>query len=68
MNAKFALLTLPAIAGIFAIGDGQHNPRSAGPAGDVGDMFKRQCASCHFAPDLRFRSDRAWLDQIKRTA
>jgi len=34
----------------------------------AGEVFKRQCASCHVPPDLRFRADQAWLRQIKQTA
>ena len=31
-------------------------------------LFKRKCQSCHTVPDTRHELDRAWLDQIKRTA
>ena len=35
---------------------------------DAGQVFVRRCSSCHQAPDLRFATDRAWLDQVNRTA
>lgn len=31
-------------------------------------LFKRKCQSCHTVPDTQHELDRAWLDQIKRTA
>jgi uncharacterized membrane protein len=35
---------------------------------DVATMFKARCAGCHAVPDVGLRTDRAWLDQVKRTA
>lgn len=37
-------------------------------ASDAAELFASRCASCHTVPDSRFESDRAWLDQVKRTA
>jgi hypothetical protein len=34
----------------------------------IGAKFQTNCMHCHRPPDLRFRTDRAWLDQIHRTA
>jgi cytochrome c2 len=34
----------------------------------AGEVFQARCASCHTVPDPALRTDRAWLDQIKRTA
>jgi hypothetical protein len=31
-------------------------------------QFGASCADCHQPPDLEFSTDRAWLDQVKRTA
>jgi hypothetical protein len=31
-------------------------------------FFRGRCASCHTIPDLGLRADRAWLDQVNRTA
>ena len=39
-------------------------PEQAG----AGLLFKFRCLSCHQAPDLNFATDRAWLDQVNRTA
>lgn len=46
--------------------DAQDAPEK--PAPDVAAMFKRRCAGCHTVPDVGLRTDRAWLDQVKRTA
>jgi mono/diheme cytochrome c family protein len=35
---------------------------------EAGRTFQAQCLSCHTPPDLRLATDRAWLDQVKRTA
>lgn len=29
--------------------------------------FRARCVSCHQPPDLAFRTDVAWLDQVNRT-
>jgi len=34
----------------------------------AGHSFRESCITCHQAPDLRFATDRAWLDQLNRTA
>ena len=34
----------------------------------IGDNFRRNCLHCHQPPDLQFATDRAWLDQVHRTA
>ncbi len=31
-------------------------------------VFEKRCANCHVPPDLRFATDRTWLDQVRRTA
>ena len=35
---------------------------------DAGAKFQQNCISCHQPPDLALATDRAWLDQINRTA
>ena len=30
--------------------------------------FRKTCLHCHQGPDLRFSTDRAWFDQLHRTA
>lgn len=32
------------------------------------EMFRDNCIVCHQPPDSQFSTDRAWLDQIHRTA
>jgi len=34
----------------------------------AGLLFQKNCISCHQPPDLKFATDRAWLDQLNRTA
>ncbi len=34
----------------------------------AGTTFRKTCQHCHSVPDLRFETDRTWLDQVKRTA
>lgn len=31
-------------------------------------LFAERCSSCHFTPDVRYPSDRIWVDQIRQTA
>lgn len=35
---------------------------------EVGDRFRKTCMHCHQSPDVRFATDRVWLDQVRRTA
>ena len=32
------------------------------------EQFQANCLTCHQPPDVRFATDRAWLEQITRTA
>ena len=38
------------------------------PPPDAGRLFLARCAACHSIPDPALRTDRAWLDQVNRTA
>jgi hypothetical protein len=40
----------------------------AGHADEPAAQLFRRCTSCHQPPDAEFATDRAWLDQIRRTA
>ena len=46
--------------------------RTAKPDSDrlaeAGRLFEKNCISCHRPPDMGDVTDRAWLDQINRTA
>jgi mono/diheme cytochrome c family protein len=35
---------------------------------EAGKVFQQRCINCHQPPDVNFATDRAWLDQINRTA
>ncbi len=35
---------------------------------DIATMFRSRCANCHAVPDIKLATDRAWLDQVNRTA
>jgi cytochrome c551/c552 len=35
---------------------------------EMGARFRQGCMSCHQPPDKNFATDRAWLDQVNRTA
>ena len=50
-----ALLWLPALA-------------AADERAEAGKGFSQRCINCHQAPDLNYSTDRAWLDQVNRTA
>ncbi len=45
-----------------------HQEPTPSKIADAGLMFKKMCASCHVAPDLRFEVDKAWLGQLAQTA
>ena len=40
----------------------------AGAPDSAGEMFAQRCANCHPVPDPKIATDRAWLDQVNRTA
>lgn len=50
-----ALLCLPAFA-------------RADEKAEAGKAFSQRCINCHQPPDLNYSTDRAWLDQVNRTA
>ena len=50
-----------------AIGWADEEPKPEGAAAARG-VFEKRCASCHVVPDLRFATDRAWLERIRSTA
>jgi hypothetical protein len=35
---------------------------------EAGARYQKSCMACHVPPDLRFPTDRAWLEQIRETA
>ena len=41
---------------------------TATAAETAGAQFQANCLNCHQPPDLNFATDRAWLEQINRTA
>lgn len=54
LGAAFALLDAP--------------PSRAGAPESSARLFSERCASCHTVPDPKIATDRAWLDQVNRTA
>jgi hypothetical protein len=71
MRTNSALAFL-GIAGLTLVGFNVPKPQHQVPvthqAANVGEMFKKKCASCHVAPDLRFDVEKAWLGQVRETA
>ena len=41
---------------------------TAAEIAEAGVKYRKTCLHCHEAPDLRFETERAWLDQVNRTA
>ena len=41
---------------------------TAAEVAEAGVKYRKTCLHCHEAPDLRFETERAWLDQVNRTA
>ncbi len=58
--AVLAFLAWPA----FAVAQEKDTPKQV----DVARIFQHNCRSCHTVPDLRQELDRAWLEQVHRTA
>ncbi len=57
------------IAGVLGLLSAQvASAQTEAEMAEVGKRFQRSCMHCHQPPDLQFATDRAWLDQIKRTA
>jgi len=51
--------------GVVSAECGEPTPRAVSIAGAA---FRKTCQHCHSVPDLRFETDRMWLDQVQRTA
>ena len=60
LAASLSVIALTALSGVGNAQDG----------GDVKSarLFENRCASCHTVPDVRFETDKAWLDQVLETA
>lgn len=41
--------------------------QDAAQIADAGAKYRKGCITCHQPPDLRFATDKAWLDQVMRT-
>jgi len=61
MMVRFGI-TLIAITTVTAPAVAQTDVQAAG------QTFRTRCLSCHQPPDTSLAMDRAWLDQIQRTA
>ncbi len=61
---KSRMFTVVAVFALLTPARAQTNSQVA----EAGQTFKQRCQSCHQAPDLNFATDRAWLDQVNRTA
>ena len=63
------MLKIPLIvAAIALLGAGSAAAQSDALVAKIGAKFQRNCTHCHQPPDLQFATDRAWLDQVHRTA
>ena len=58
--ASLGLLALPALAVA-------REAETFGRA-EAAKLFRRSCRGCHTLPDVAEPLDRAWLDQVRRTA
>ena len=60
------VLPLIGLGAAFALMDAP--PSRAGGPESAGTLFSQRCANCHTVPDPKIATDRAWLDQVNRTA
>jgi len=63
--------SIPVVLGLLLGGAALFAPDrvAAGPDEvDAAGLFRARCATCHTVPDPALRTDRAWLDQVHRTA
>ena len=75
MNMRFLAIATPAILVLSAAAHAQRPQHGQPPGakmaqeeGRAGVLFRENCLACHQAPDLKFPTDRAWLNQVKDTA
>ncbi len=63
------MVRISLIAAAFALfGANRAAAQSDALVAESGAKFQRNCTLCHQPPDLQFATDRAWLDQVHRTA
>lgn len=66
MTSRFVPIVGLGLAAVgIAVPSGHFEPQHGGP--DVDAMFKKNCASCHVRPDVRFKTDKAWINRIAGT-
>ena len=63
------LSMLSALVSLFVYATAGHAAEpTAAEVAEAGVKYRKTCLHCHEAPDLRFETERAWLDQVNRTA
>ena len=63
------LSMLSALVSLFVYATaGRAAEPTAAEVAEAGVKYRKTCLHCHEAPDLRFETERVWLDQVKRTA
>lgn len=55
-------------AAAFLEGDAAAQDAAGAKKPAAAALFEERCATCHTVPDPEIRTDRAWLDQVHRTA
>ena len=68
---RIASLCLAGAAASLALASFAGAPAEDPPARDrvdPGRYFRTNCAACHAVPDPAIATDRAWLDQVRRTS
>ena len=68
MNVIGQRTTVSLLAAAGLVSTGQLVSQSPAAIRSAGQIFQKSCARCHVIPDPDNRTDRAWLDQVKRTA
>ena len=64
---KLSMLSALVSLSVYATAVRAAEPTAAEVA-EAGVKYRKTCLHCHEAPDLRFETERAWLDQVNRTA
>ncbi|MHC5011232.1 MAG: hypothetical protein ACYTG6_09810 [Planctomycetota bacterium] len=65
MRIALSLVAVLAFAPLVLTAD---EDEGEAPVPEVDRLFLDECIDCHRPPDPAFEVDRAWLDQVHRTA
>lgn len=62
------LLAMGALAAVIAAASVSIEAADPSSLAQARSLYTKQCSSCHFVPDPKFKTDKLWFDRLPKTA